>query len=311
MGPTYFDTHSHVNFKAFKEDADAVIARAREAGVWMNVVGSQMDTSQRAVECAKKYAGVYAVVGLHPIHLVDSVVDEEEDHFVTRAEVFDVAAYRQLARSSPKVVGIGECGLDYYRLSTDERLQTMTDVVEHQKSVFRQHVKLAQELDVALMVHTRQSEKSEGSHSTAQGLNAYDDVYQILKSEIRDQKSETPTSDFRFPTSNLRIVMHCFSGTMDHARAFLDLGCTLSFSGIITFKRAEVLHEVVRTTPLEQMCIETDCPYLAPEPYRGKRNEPLYVREVARVIASMKGLPEETVAKATTQNALKLFRIAV
>jgi len=258
-------------------------------------VGTHIGTSKKAIEVAEKYPEhIRAVIGLHPIHLVESEVDEEEDHFHSHAEEFDPAAYRVLAQSSPLVVGIGECGLDYYRLSTDHRLQTTADVIEHQKKTFRQHIELAQELDLGLVIHTRQGERARDSASSV-GPNAYDDVHSILQSYL--------------PNSYLpRFVMHCFSGTMEHAKKFLDLGGYLSFTGIVTFKNAHDLREVIRQTPLERICIETDSPYLTPEPYRGKRNEPLNVIEVAKTIAKVKGISLEEVAEQTTANALSIFK---
>lgn len=297
----YFDTHAHVNFHSFREDADSVIARALEAGVRMNLVGSQIDTSRRAVEMAERYEGVTAVVGLHPIHLVQMHVDEEEDSFETRAEVFDQIAYRALATSSPRVVGIGECGLDYYRLpdaakAADGNLIDREQIRSLQQSVFRQHVELARDLDLALVVHTRQGERMRDSVSGGSGPNAYEDVYQILK-------------NFMTTENRLRVVIHCFSGILEHAQAFLGLGCFLGFNGIITFKNAQDLREVVKAVPCEQMVMETDCPYLAPMPFRGSRNEPLYVREVAKKIAEIKGVSEEDVARITTRNAERVFGI--
>ncbi len=294
----YYDTHAHVNFAAFKENADIVIGRAIDAGVMMNAVGTHIVTSKKAVEVAQKYPEhIRAVIGLHPIHLIQNHVDEEEDHFLSHAEEFDPVAYRTLAQSSPLVVGIGECGLDYYRLTTDSRFPTSELVMEHQKKILRKHIELAQELDLALVVHTRQGERARDSASS-QGPNAYDDVYEILKSYL--------------PNAYLpRFVMHCFSGTMEHAKNFLALGGYLSFTGIVTFKNAHDLREVIAQTPLERICIETDSPYLSPEPYRGKRNEPVNVIEVAKTVAKVKGISLEQVAEQTTKNACSIFKAHV
>ncbi len=297
----YYDTHSHVNFNAFRTDADGVIARALESGVRMNVVGSQIDTSKRALELATKYPNALrAVVGLHPVHLIETHRDEEEDSFTTRAEIFDAEAYRALLRSSLLVTGVGECGLDYFHLPelAKDGTGAMLDreqIRALQQEVFRAHIKLAHEEKKTLMIHTRQGERARDSVSS-DGPNAYDDVYQILKSYNLEPR-----------TYSLRVIMHCFSGALDHARAFLELGATLSFTGIVTFKNAKELHEVVRQTPLERICIETDSPYLTPEPHRGQRNEPLYVIEVARAVAALKGIPLEQVAEQTTKNAIELF----
>ena len=178
-------------------------------------------------------------------------------------------------------------------------------MIEHQKKTFRQHIELAHELNLALVVHTRQGQRARDSASaSSQSPNAYDDVYEILKLEMGNGKLD---SNFQLPTSNLRFVMHCFSGTLEHAKKFLDLGGHLSFTGIITFKNAHDLREVIRQTPLERICIETDSPYLAPEPYRGKRNEPMNVIEVAETIARVKEISLEEVAEQTTANARFIF----
>lgn len=320
----YYDTHAHVNFAAFNKNADLVIGRAIEAGVMMNAVGTHISTSKKAVEIAEKYPEhIRAVIGLHPIHLVESEVDEEEDHFLSHAETFDPVVYRVLAQSSPLVVGIGECGLDYYRLTTDDRLLTTEQVMEHQKKTFRQHIELAQELDLGLVIHTRQGERARDSASST-GPNAYDDVHTILQSyklQATARGGVPHAAVANSPARNVshsdaggylpRFVMHCFSGTMDHAKKFLDLGGYLSFTGIVTFKNAHDLREVINQTPLERICIETDSPYLTPEPHRGKRNEPVNVIEVAKTIAKVKRISLAEVAEQTTANACSIFRTRV
>jgi len=296
-----FDTHCHLNFKAYRDDAELVIERARAEGVMMNVVGSQYETSKRAVAIAQKYENIYATIGLHPIHLVEEEIDEEEDHFITSAEKFDPELYRALAKSSSKAVGIGECGLDYYHLPekaiVGEVELDQTGIRDLQKKAFIEQIKLAHELNLALVVHTRQGERTRDSESTT-GPNAYTDVLEILRS------NSLLTTHY-----SLRTIIHCFSGTLDHAREFLNIGCVLAFGGIVTFKNAKELREVVKETPIERIVLETDAPYLAPEPYRGKRNEPLYVKEVARVVAEVKGLSIEEVARQTMQNARAVFNI--
>ncbi|MBI5466160.1 MAG: TatD family hydrolase [Candidatus Kerfeldbacteria bacterium] len=275
------DTHCHLNFKAFKDDLDEVVARAKTAGV-LNIinVGSQWDTSVRAVELTKGYQNLFAAVALHPIHLYELEVDEEELHFKTRAEVFDVNRYRELAQSSSKVVAIGECGLDYYHWPPGVE---PVEVKQRQAEVFRQHIKLATELKLPLIIHCRE---------------AYDDLLKII-------------SEFRIQNSELRGVAHCFLGTREQARQFLALGFYLSFTAIITFKSVALeLLEVVKATPLNKIMVETDAPYLAPQAYRGSRNEPAYVVETAKKIAELKGLSYEEVDKVTTSNAQQLFNLA-
>lgn len=278
MTPKYIDIHSHVNFKAFREDGDAVIKRALDNDTWVINVGSQLSTSKRAVEIANKYEeGVCAIVGLHPIHLEESYHDEEEiggEGFTTRVEEFNKDAYLELLED-PKVVAIGECGLDYFHCSPES--------IEKQKKVFREHVSLAQEIGKPLMLHIRNNPKDPN-------LNAYQDVLEILK-EFTGVKGD----------------VHFFAGTWMDAKAFLDLGFTLSFTGVITFTHD--YDEVIKNTPLDMIMSETDSPYVAPVPYRGKRNEPSYVKEIVKKIAEIKNLPEEEVARAIVANAKRVFRI--
>lgn len=283
MLPKYIDIHSHVNFKAFKEDGDAVIKRALDNDTWVISVGSQLSTSKRAVEIANKYPeGVYAIVGLHPIHLEESYHDEEEvggEGFVTRVEEFNKDAYRELLKD-PKVVAIGECGLDYFHCNTD--------AIEKQKKTFREHVSLSQETKKPLMLHIRNGSTS--SPQVIPKLNAYQDALEILK-EFTGVKGD----------------VHFFAGTWEDAKVFLDIGFTLSFTGVITFTHD--YDEVIRNTPLDMIMSETDSPYVAPVPHRGKRNEPVYVREIVKRIAEIKSLPEEEVAKAIVANAKRVFGI--
>lgn len=283
MEPCLFDTHAHVQFNAFKDDGHEAIRRALAAGTWMNLVGSQIDTSKRAIEYAEQYdEGVYALIALHPIHLFSMHVDEDEVKFKSREESFDVAQYRALAKNK-KVVGIGECGLDYYRI--DGVGQPIAVIQKEQKEVFIQHIELALELNLPMEVHCRDG-------STELTTSAYDDVYEIVKA---------------YP--KLRAIMHCYLGTWEQAQKFLHLGFLISISGIVTFKNAKALQEVARQTPLDRLVIETDCPYLAPEPYRGKRNEPAYVEFVAQKIAVLKGMTLQEVAEKTTAHARNFFKI--
>ena len=278
MTPKYIDIHTHVNFKIFKEDGDAVIKRALDASVWLINVGSQISTSERAVEIAHRYEkGVYAIVGLHPIHLEESFHDEDEiinEGFMTRAEVFDKEAYRKLLED-PKVVALGECGLDYFHLKEES--------IEKQKQTLIAQVELANEVGKPLMLHVRNDPKNKN-------VDAYKDTLEILKKYAK-----------------VKGDVHFFAGDWDTAKAFLDFGFTLSFTGVITFTHD--YDEVIKNTPLDMIMSETDAPYVAPVPYRGKRNEPVYVKEVVKKIAEIKGLPEAEVAEAIIANAKRVFNI--
>jgi TatD DNase family protein len=269
------DTHAHINFKDYKTDGDEVVKRALENGVWLINVGAEFETSKRAVEYSKNYPeGVFAAVGLHPIHLTQQKFKEKDLEFESKAEEFDEKIYRELA-SRPKVVAIGEIGMDYYRIKDDD-----LGIKEKQKEVFKKQIELAIELELPIMIHCR---------------NAHADVLEILKSYILHLKSQP------------KGVIHSFSGNYKQAREYRKMGFKIAFNGIITFARD--YDKVILDTPLKDILIETDCPYLTPVPYRGKRNEPLYVIEVAKKLAEIKGISLEEVAEQTTKNAKELFKI--
>ncbi|MBU0612849.1 TatD family hydrolase [Patescibacteria group bacterium] len=276
------DTHTHVNFNSFKEDGRDVIDRALTNDIWLINVGSQYKTSLRAVNIANNYnQGVYAIVGLHPIHLFNMHVDESEMEFNTREEEFDKQTYTDLA-SNPKVVGIGETGLDYFHVPEGEDQKS---VKQKQEEVFRAQLSLAMELDKAVTIHSRGTKDDP--------LGVYQDIMRIMK---------------EYP--GVRAVVHCYTGDVETAKQFIDLGLNISITGIVTFKNAKEVQEVAKEIPLEHILVETDAPYLAPDPHRGKRNEPSYVKFVAEKIAELKGISFEEVAETTTQNAKKLFKIS-
>lgn len=278
------DAHNHVNFNAYKDDADNVIQRSLDAGVGMFAVGSQSSTSERAVAYAEKYDGVWAVIGLHPIHLFETDIDEAEVRFKSREESFDADFYRALAKSSTKVVAIGECGIDYYHVPDGLDMETFKSV---QGDAFRSQIDLALELDLPVMVHCR---------------DAHGDLADTL-------------DEFRTAGKDVRGQIHCFTGTVAEAKRYLDIGMYISFTGIITFapKKAEIekgetLLDVVKAVPLDRIIVETDAPYLAPAPHRGKwPNQPEWVRHVAERVAELKGVPYEEVASATLENTKRLY----
>jgi len=283
--PDYIDIHSHVHFKAFEVDHDEVVERALQSNTWMINVGTQIDTSRAAVAMANKYKeGVYAIVGLHPIHTSASYHDAKElgeggQEFTSRGETFDKNSYRELLKD-PKVLGIGECGLDYYRCDEDS--------ISRQKAAFIEQIELANEFKKPLMLHIR---NNKGNPSR----NAYFDALEILKVHL----DTTP-----FPKGK-RGDVHFFAGGLEEAQAFLDFGFTLSFTGVITFTHD--YDEVIKSIPLDMIMSETDCPYVTPVPNRGKRNEPMYVNAVVKRIAEIKGLPEKEVGEAIVANARRVF----
>ena len=292
MDPKYIDIHSHLQFAAFDNDREKVLERALESELWMINVGTQYDTSLAAVELAQNKDGVFATVGLHPIHTAKSYHDRQElgdggAEFVSRGEEFNYEAYKKLALD-PKVVGVGECGLDYYRLDGSTSLPQAT--LAKQKKIFEEHVRIANEVAKPLMLHIRNSPEG--------GSNAYRDALEIIKSV--DPK--------------IRGDVHFFAGAVDDARAFLDYGFTLSFTGAVTFPKAKKpgqadYEELIRFIPLDMILTETDCPYVAPAPHRGSRNEPANVRYVVGRIAKIKNLSEDEVAVTLVSNARRVFRL--
>jgi len=269
------DTHAHVNFVQYKNDGDEVIKRSLAEGTWLINVGSEIDTSRRAIEYATRYkTGVFAAVGLHPLHLRAQEIEEKNNgetiKFTIPAEEFNEKYYADLARQD-KVVAIGEIGLDYYRNGATKELQ---------REVLLEQLGLAEKLNKPVMLHCRE---------------AHEDLIKILKTWIL------------VGNKHLRGVVHSFSGRWSQAQQYLAMGFHLGFNGIITFARD--YDKVVREMPLDKLLLETDCPYLTPEPFRGKRNEPSYVRYVAQKVAGLRGIRVEEVAEETTRNARELFKI--
>ncbi len=287
MTSKYIDIHSHVNFTAFDSDRDEVIRRAKDNDTWVINVGTQIDTSKNAVALANKYEeGVYAVIGLHPIHTGASHHDTQElgegnKEFTSRGEIFDKQVYRELLRD-PKVVGIGECGLDYYHMDENS--------IKKQKENFILQIELANETKKPLMLHVRNNYEEKNK-------NAYADILEILKQHAK-----------------VKGVVHFFEGDLEDAKNFIAFGFMLSFTGAITYPpkkngRNCDYEGIIKDIPLDMMLTDTDSPYMAPVPHRGKRNEPVYVQEIVKRIAEIKNLPEVEVAKAIISNARRVFGI--
>ncbi|MFJ7311027.1 TatD family hydrolase [Peribacillus frigoritolerans] len=252
-----FDTHVHVNAEQFNEDLEDVIERAKEAGVDnMVVVGFDRPTIIRAMELIETYDFMYAAVGWHPVDAIDMTED-------------DLQWIEELS-NHPKVVAIGEMGLDYHWDKSPKDVQI---------EVFRKQIRLAKKVGLPIIIHNREA--------TA-------DIVNILKEE---------------EASRVGGIMHCFSGSAETALECINMNFYISLGGPVTFKNAKKPKEVAAAVPLDRLLIETDCPYLAPHPYRGKRNEPSYVKLVAEQIAEIKQLTIEEVSQATTENAKKLFGI--
>lgn len=274
-----FDTHAHLNFSAYKTDADEVIRRTLEAGVFMVNVGSQYSTSARAVEYAEKYAGgVYAAVGIHPLHLQKRSFQYKDDNELeeteikTNGEEFDYQKYLELAKK-PKVVAIGEMGLDYHHF---EEGDNKDELKKKQKDIFIQGIALANEVEKPIMIHC---------------WDAYDELYEILENN---------------PVKKAGII-HSFVGGYKTAKKFVELGYKIGLNGIITY--SESYDRLIREIDLKDIVLETDCPYLAPAPKKGERNEPVFVKLVAEKIAAVKEISVEEVTEATTENAKKILGI--
>jgi TatD DNase family protein len=284
----FIDTHAHVHFEAYKDDMDEVVKRTLAKGIGMVTVGTQSTTSKRGIELAERYEGVWCTIGLHPNHLhVQEFFDENElpadakkeigdgpAKIKTRAESFDEAYYAELVKH-PKVVAIGEFGLDYYRIPPGADLE---QIKADQFLAVRQQLHFATQHSKPVVIHCR---------------DAHADQAKLIKEEIDNGGLEK------------RGVIHCFTGTAAEAAVYKELGFYVAFGGIVTFGKNVM--EAAREVPLEQMVIETDAPYLTPAPNRGKRNEPGGVEIVAEKIAELKGISVEEVAKVTTENARKLF----
>tara|TARA_Y100000310_G_scaffold345133_1_gene462076 strand:+ start:1777 stop:2613 length:837 start_codon:yes stop_codon:yes gene_type:complete len=273
----FLDAHAHVNFPVYDEDREGVLSRAREANVSMINVGTQKNTSVSAVKLAEEHdEGVYATVGVHPIHAGGSEYHDKKElkkeEFKPVNFEWDYDFYKKLA-ANKKVVAIGECGLDYFRC--DEKTK------ESQKDIFISQIHLANETDMPLMLHIRSSGRSD---------DAYLDTISILKSE-----------------SKVRGNFHFFAGSLETAKKIWDIGYTTSFTGVITFTND--YDEIVREAPEGLLMSETDCPYVAPVPYRGKRNEPAYVTETVKRIAKIREKPISDISHTIMNTAKDLFGI--
>ncbi|MDD5097953.1 MAG: TatD family hydrolase [Candidatus Omnitrophica bacterium] len=247
------DTHCHLDFPEYDQDRDEVIQRAKERGIEYIVnIGSSLKGSEGSLELSRKYASIYATVGIHP-HEADSITPET------------LAKIKNLAKNQ-KVVAIGEIGLDYFKQFSKK---------ENQLPLFLSQLTLAKELGLPLVIHTRDAQ--------ADTLKALKDMMPV------------------------KAVVHCFSGDSLFLKECLDLGFLISFTCNITYKKAQDLRDIVKLTPIESLLLETDAPYLSPEGFRGKRNEPAHVRLLAEAVAGLKGLKIEEVERVTTENARRFF----
>jgi TatD DNase family protein len=259
----FIDSHCHIDGDAFDADREAVVQRAKDAGVKaMLVVGTgnpHTGEVAKAVETARRYENVFASVGVHP-HDARLYDDAAEETLIN------------LVKSSKKVIAWGEIGLDFYYDHSPRDVQI---------EVFKRQIRAAKKLNLPIIIHSR---------------DADNETVEIL------------TKECSYP--NFKGIMHCFGGTAKMAKALMEIGFLISFAGNVTFKKAENLRDAARVVPLDKLLIETDCPFLTPVPFRGKRNEPLYVVETARFLADFYGVELEKLANQTTRNFLEFFDIS-
>lgn len=252
-----FDTHTHLNVDNFAGKEAEEIAFARELGVTkMNIVGFDAETIEKSLALSRQYDELYSTIGWHPTE-AGSYTQEVEEMLVSHLH-------------DPKVIALGEIGLDYH---------WMTAPKETQERVFRRQIQLSKDLDLPFVVHTR---------------DALDDTYEIIKSE---------------GVGSCGGIMHSYSGSLEMAQRFVDLGMMISFSGVVTFKKTVDVQEAAQNLPLDKILVETDAPYLAPVPKRGRENRTAYTRYVVDKIAELRGLTTEEVAQATYENALRIFNL--
>lgn len=252
-----FDTHMHVNVDQFKDDKEDVIQRAFDAGVThMVVVGFDRETIPLAIEIAEQYETIYAAVGWHPVDAIDMTES-------------DLEWIKELS-SHPKVVAIGEMGLDYHWDKSPKEVQ---------EAVFRKQIRLAKEVDMPIIIHNRE---------------ATEDIITILQEEDAGQ---------------IGGIMHCYNDDVRYVQACLAMNFYISLGGTVTFKNAPLPKEVAVEVPIDRLLVETDSPFLAPHPNRGKRNEPAYVTLVAEKVAALREMPLEELHQKTTENAFRLFRL--
>lgn len=255
------DSHAHIDVRLYDKDRDQVLARAREAGVAAVVnAGYDLDSSGASIRLAERYAGVFVALGFHP-------------HSAAKMGDGDVERLAELAQH-PKVVAIGETGLDFYRNLSPR---------EEQIEAFNRQLELAQRLELPVIIHCR---------------NAQEEVLSILEEWAgRSKGASQPLG-----------VLHCFSGDLGLAQRYIEMGFLLSIAGPVTYSSSHAL-EIALNIPLEKLLIETDCPFLTPHPYRGKRNEPSYLSFIVEKIGEMRGMPSDLIAEHTTENAIQLFRL--
>ena len=274
----FFDSHTHLNLAVFDKGRKEIIEKTLEQGVFVINIGTCYETSKKAVEIAQQYENCWATVGLHPSHTIPMKIDKSElvmnnKEDISEGEVFN-GKFKSLLKK-PKVIAIGECGLDYsYLKDFSEKDQAKYKKMEEKE--FRKQIQSAKKYNLPLSLHVR-------------------DLYEKALIILEEEKYKGGA------------VFHFFTGNVNQAQKILEKGFYLGFSGIITY--SETMNDVIKAAPLEKILIETDAPYVAPIPYKGNRNEPIYVKEVAKKIAQIKKLPLKEIEEATFKNTMRLFKL--
>ena len=253
------DSHCHLDFPNLYNQLDDVVKRAEDNQVkYLLTICTTLESFKKIKLIIERYKNIYGTFGIHP-------------HETRKYTKVDSKFIFNLKRKYNKIIGIGETGLDFYYNHSDKKIQ---------KKSFLDHISAASQLNIPVIVHSR---------------NAETDTYEILKSEKKN--------------SNLKVLIHCFAGTKDFAKKLIDINCYISVSGIITFKNSTELTETITSIPMEKLLVETDSPYLTPEPFRGKSNEPSYLKYIIDKLSQIKNLPREVVMKKTSDNFLKIFNL--
>jgi TatD DNase family protein len=263
---TFYDTHAHLDYPDYANDLPEIIERAQAAGIAKIIsIGTDLDSSRRAIQLAEQFPNVFAGIGWHPSNVMDAPDD-------LRPALFELTKH-------PKVVAIGEIGLDYHHLPGSQNGCAGDDAhyKQRQADIFQQQIEVAIKAGLNCIIHQRDS---------------FDDTLAQLK----------------LFAGKVRGVFHCFGENTERMRRVLEIGSLVSFTGIVTFKNGQNVRDVVAATPLNQFVLETDCPYLAPVPYRGKRCEPAYVKEISEVVAQVKGCSLEDLSASTCKTAKEFFR---
>lgn len=284
----FIDAHTHVHFKAYDSDRDEVINRALSSGIGMVNVGTDKKTSLDAISIAETKEGLWATVGLHPIHTSPSFHDEDEGDDASEID-FDYEYYLSLAKH-PKVVAIGECGFDYFHMPFSNSSE-LENEKSKQADAFMAQIKLAQDVGKPLMLHCRSSADKK--------LNAYRDVISSLKTA-------------KYKPKNASGIAHFFSGSIDEAKELLELGFYFTFGGAITLPpraNGADFESLIKMMPEDRIMCETDAPYVAPLKYRGKRNEPVYIEEAIKKLAEFRRISISDIEKITLENTRKVLNL--